>query len=320
MAWIIGIDEAGYGPNLGPLVMTSVAARVPDEQWDANLWQLLAAAVRRGGDRDDGRLMVDDSKVVYSPARGLAGLEQHVLAALWRGPLTSACLRDYLHWACAGVPDDLHAESWYRGTNPLPCQADGQVVATAAERFDQACTTASVGRWLVCSIVIPTPRFNALLEDGDSKGAVLAHGLVRLLRENLSRLPAGEPLAFLIDKHGGRNAYAAMIQHALPDGVVTARQESMARSAYRVQGLGREVRLRFQPRADGECFCVALASMASKYAREMLMLEFNRFWLRHVPDLKPTAGYPGDAARFLEAIRDVAAKLGLKESALWRRK
>jgi hypothetical protein len=74
MAWIIGIDEAGYGPNLGPLVMSSVACRVPDEQLDADLWRLLAAAVRRGGDRDDGRLVVDDSKVVYSTSRGLAGL------------------------------------------------------------------------------------------------------------------------------------------------------------------------------------------------------------------------------------------------------
>ena len=28
MPWIVGIDEAGYGPNLGPFVMTAVASRV----------------------------------------------------------------------------------------------------------------------------------------------------------------------------------------------------------------------------------------------------------------------------------------------------
>jgi len=60
--------------------------------------------------------------------------------------------------------------------------------------------------------------------------------------------------------------------------------------------------------------------MCSKYLREVLMLEFNQFWQKHLPDLKPTAGYPGDAARFFEAIRPVAATLGLAESALWRRK
>ena len=36
--------------------------------------------------------------------------------------------------------------------------------------------------------------------------------------------------------------------------------------------------------------------------------------------LKPTAGYPGDAARFFEAIRPCCERLGLPEAAVWRRK
>src|SRR5581483_7740844 len=124
----------------------------------------------------------------------------------------------------------------------------------------------------------------------------------------------------LVDKHGGRNAYAAMIQHALPGGMVVARQEGMACSAYHVLGLGREVELKFQPRADTEHFCVALASMASKYLRELLMLEFNCFWKAKHPDLKPTAGYPTDSKRFWADIRRLVKRLGIKKDTLWRRK
>src|SRR5262249_58578161 len=129
-----------------------------------------------------------------------------------------------------------------------------------------------------------------------------------------------EPLLFLIDKHGGRNNYSAMLQQALPDGLVLAQEEGMLRSVYRVLGMRRDVRLIIQPRADGEYFCVALASMVSKYVREILMLEFNRFWQSHVPGLRATAGYPGDAERFLEEIHPAAGRLGIPETMLWRRR
>ena len=101
---------------------------------------------------------------------------------------------------------------------------------------------------------------------------------------------------------------------------VVAHEEGRARSVYSFLAPGRRMRLTFQPRADAEHLCVALASMVSKYLREALMLEFNRFWQEQVPGLKPTAGYPGDAARFLEAIRPAAERLGVPEAALWRRK
>ena len=82
MPWMVGIDEAGYGPNLGPLVMTAVACRVPEKLAGANLWQVLRGAVRRRKEENDGRLLIEDSKVVYSTTRGLLDLETGVLATL----------------------------------------------------------------------------------------------------------------------------------------------------------------------------------------------------------------------------------------------
>ena len=84
MPWILGVDEAGYGPNLGPFVMSAVACRVPDALAGANLWQALAPAVRRHGDKSPG-LVIDDSKLVHSGARGLRNLEAALWAALHPG-------------------------------------------------------------------------------------------------------------------------------------------------------------------------------------------------------------------------------------------
>jgi ribonuclease HII len=102
--------------------------------------------------------------------------------------------------------------------------------------------------------------------------------------------------------------------------MVLAVRESAEQSVYRVLGLRRPVQMTFLPRADTAHLCVALASMVSKYLRELLMGELNAFWAQQTPGLKPTAGYPGDAARFYHAIRPAVERLGIPERAVWRRK
>jgi hypothetical protein len=327
MPWIVGIDEAGYGPNLGPLVMTSVACRVPERLWDVDLWHVLRPAVRRHADAEDGRLLVADSKLIYSTTRGLGALETGVLATLLYDnvdesltSLPTPTLSHVVERLCPAAHADLRGEPWYAGAIALPVEAQADVYHRAAVRFRRACGRRQIAWGIVRCVVVCPARFNALLDQWGSKGAVLGHGLAELLAHNHEPDDSAEPVHFLIDKHGGRNTYAAMIQQALPEGMVVAREEGMDRSRYSVLGLKRDVRLTFQPRADAEHFCVALASMVSKYLREILMREFNGFWQTHVPGLKPTAGYPGDAARFFADIQPVLPRLGIVEESLWRRK
>ncbi len=320
MPWLIGVDEAGYGPNLGPLVMTSVACRVPEAAAAPDLWDVLRTVVRKAGP-DDGRIVVADSKQVYDPHSGIGALERGVLATLWREPLhAEANLGPFLAATCADSLDDLRSETWHKGDGKLPISTEVAELTNAIARFEEACRDADLSRWVLRGVIVPTPRFNRLAEEAESKGAVLAHALGRLLATQRDLLEGEDALTYFVDKHGGRNRYAALIQHALPDGVVLAEQEGSLRSTYRVMGLGREVRLTFQPRADDEHFCVALASMAAKYLRERLMEEFNQFWLGHVPGLKPTAGYPNDSLRYMDAIRPAARKLGIAEEAIWRKR
>src|SRR4051794_12604170 len=104
MRWV-GIDEAGYGPNLGPLVMTAVVAEGVDER-APDLWSDLAATVARAGDPSD-RLWVDDSKAILKAPSGRARLEATCLAVLAAaGAAAPRNLADLLAAVGAGTPED----------------------------------------------------------------------------------------------------------------------------------------------------------------------------------------------------------------------
>jgi hypothetical protein len=201
----------------------------------------------------------------------------------------------------------------------LPAAVEGSAIGAMKEKWTENCKGEKIETWVARTVVIPAPRFNTLIDMGGSKGEVLASAFASLVGER-DRLPGEDALHFTIDKHGGRNTYAALVQRAVNEGMVLVREESALKSTYEVVGLSREVHLSFQPRADGSNFCVALASMLSKYLRELFMHEFNAFWRGHLPDLAPTAGYPGDAGRFLAAILPTAQRLGIEESLIWRKR
>ena len=120
------------------------------------------------------------------------------------------------------------------------------------------------------------------------------------------------------DKQGGRNFYGPLLQGAFAEGWVVTEHESATESRYHIEKLGRDVSIIFRPRADSGSISVALASMLCKYLREVCMLQFNKYWQQHLPTLKPTAGYPVDAKRFMTEIRPCLNRLGIEEELVWR--
>jgi hypothetical protein len=95
-------------------------------------------------------------------------------------------------------------------------------------------------------------------------------------------------------------------------------EETGARSEYALSRDGRRVRIRFEVRADSLYLPVALASMLSKYMRELHMEMLNDFWRGRVPDLQPTAGYYEDGLRFLADIEPARAEAGIPMEQLVR--
>ena len=317
MPILVGIDEAGYGPPLGPLVVSAAAFRVRDPGVD--LWQALAAVVRRcGTGRKGDSLVVDDSKRVYSSGRGLKQLERTVLSFTPPTTPLPCQLADWLPAVGYTRLAGLASMAWYVDSElELPTAATVDDASEAASRLAEC--QASAGVELVGVRVLPCfpPELNELFQRLDNKSVALFVVTGRLLRLVWQRAD-DEPVWVVLDKHGGRQRYYSLLRRAFPDEAVVPVTESSERSHYRVRSGPKRMEVIFEQSADSRHMPAALASMYSKYVRELFMLLENRFWATQVPGLKPTAGYPQDARRFLADIHDCRQGLNIPDHLLVR--
>lgn len=319
MPYLVGTDEAGYGPNLGPLVVSATVWRV-DSMQHTDLFSRLRDVVRSPGDEvGDEVVVIGDSKELYKPGKGLAGLEQGVftcLAAINKKPRTwKRIWKDLAREDSKGIGE----LPWYRDfDSKLPLELPAKQVRSRAERLLSACESAKCVPTQIESRVVFSPSFNQLCEQHGNKASALSQTTLQLVRQVLKKIPDDEPVYVLCDKHGGRNKYGPLLNDIFPDTLAMVRHEGRSESAYQLGTGKRRREIVFRAKADEDFLPSALASMVSKYLRELAMRAFNDYWTSQVADLKPTAGYPVDAKRFKKQIEPTQKELGIDDRDLWR--
>ncbi|MBI3837270.1 MAG: hypothetical protein HY288_04955 [Planctomycetia bacterium] len=319
MPFLIGTDEAGYAPNLGPLVISASVWWVDESDAQVDLYRRLKTVVCKSPSRRSRarRLAIADSKALYSPAHGLRVLERGVLAALG---LIDHCPGDWLEvWQLLDDEALAHLSSmpWHVNYDlRLPLAADAEDLARMIPKLRRGFEASGVRLVTLKSRAVFPEQFNRSTDEFGNKGEALSKITLALLADVLQHC-AGEPVRIVCDKHGGRNFYGRLLQQQFPETLVEVHGESAAESIYRWGPADQRIEARF--RAGGEDFMpAALASMASKYLRELAMRAFNDFWCGRVPDLAPTAGYPLDARRFRAAIHEAQLALGIADRIVWR--
>ncbi|MBL8879790.1 MAG: hypothetical protein JNG88_11785 [Phycisphaerales bacterium] len=322
MALLIGIDEAGYGPTLGPLVAASTVWRIPAADHNVDLWRLLRSCVARSAAKGQWRIVVGDSKQVYDRNKGIGTLERSVQAFLRCCGASCPDLTSLLAWLGTDVSESWGEAPWYRDlSHALP--HDPQSAASEAVFQRLADTLAEVGASCVAmrASVVPEHHFNARLSQTNNKAAVLIEQILRLLDRGI-RDAGDEPVFVTVDRLGGRDDYRKLLMTAFPDRDLHIVRMDDVVSEYRLapRQAGPDVCVRFQVEADNECLPVALASMAAKYVRELLMARFNAYWQVIAPGVRPTAGYYNDAQRFLQETSAIAAAARIEMQRFVRQK
>ena len=323
MGYLLGTDEAGYGPNLGPLVISATVWEAPDGVGVEDLFDRLAQVIASRLDRVVGnggaRVVMADSKVLYTPGKGLRHLERGLWAALG--------LLGHRPWTCRDVWRILAPEAeqqmasipWYVDNGrPAPLDCDAEEAEAPVEALRVGLSAVGVRLAAMRSRVIFEEEFNALIERHGSKGAALSHETLALAARMIKPLPSG-PISVVCDKHGGRNRYGALLAAHFPEWLVEVYGEGRARSEYRFGPAKRRIEVCFRTKAES-ALPAALASMASKYLRELAMRALNDFWRGRVPGLRATAGYPQDAKRFRVDVAEEVKRLKIAERVLWRMK
>ncbi|TET35063.1 MAG: hypothetical protein E3J72_13190 [Planctomycetota bacterium] len=324
--YVAGVDEAGYGPWLGPLVISASVFKIsePPENFWTRLSSAVHARIRGAGDK----VVVADSKKLYNRKKGLRTLEETVWSFLHllHGDKINS-LEDYIKHLSCGQVSGCDRYPWYDpNSTKLPRVAFTNMTHKKSRALSECMVEAGIEFSGVWSERLHAGEFNRILEDTDNKSLVEWRAVSYMLL-HLAKTFGRDGLLIIVDRLGGRRRYGRQLFETFgsvrfgKDNAAKLKivEQKKKRSEYELKGAaGGIVRIVFEEKADRNHFPVALASCFSKYLRELFVESLNNYFTKHDPKLKPTAGYVKDARRWLADTKELRQRLGVNRVLLVR--
>lgn len=301
--YVVGIDENGLGPRLGPLVAT--AATIEVDAYDASKWRALGVSLGLGDSKQTGAFgrMGGIESVALALAERAFGrpvtTPDELLDAIsidGRLSLRARCPTDATAQQCWSEPLSLptYGGDPAHGRDVLARLAKGGVRVTRV-RTSLACAKA----------------LNEDLALGHNKLDVDLRLFEHLLVD--AHRAAGRVLA-ICGKIGGIKSYGTRFTQL---GQVKVQEEQARSSVYQTtQG-----EVRFEVSADDHHLPVGIASMVGKYVREIGMRRIIQFY-RELDDRLPDAsGYHDSVTtRFIDDSASLRKRLHIVQDCFRRQK
>src|SRR5687768_15740814 len=191
MLYVIGTDEAGYGPHLGPLVISATVWQVDDPAKATDLYRVLKKVICANPERANGRrVAMGDSKVLYKPGQ-IHDLERGALAALACVGYRCGPWRELWHFLDQSAACNGDTLAWHNGFElSLPLEVDLKKLAKLTTALHDGLEQAGVHLVGLHSRTIFPREFNDLTESFDNKSETLSRLTLELLSQVIERLPA----------------------------------------------------------------------------------------------------------------------------------
>ena len=183
MGLIIGVDEAGYGPNLGPLAVCATAWRIPSELNSDNLTEVIPRITADRPGKDE--IQIADSKVMYKPGSGIETLENTVQVMSRVTGFHLELVSDWHSWISRFDPQWTNQTvdvPWFHGDRQLPVAADTDVINDLSDSITASLAQCGIELIDVEMNLIPAKRFNELLKVNKGKGELLSNASAGLFK------------------------------------------------------------------------------------------------------------------------------------------
>jgi ribonuclease HII len=317
MAVLVGIDEAGFGPILGPLVASSCSFSVPNDLLKSDLWEVLRRSISVTRKHISGRLLITDSKKAYSKSIGIGHLERTVLTILKCLGKEPETLSEIIEVLCPSSLERLNEYPWHKNMRTFALSKNLADRAIAAAAFSSDLIANGMSLLDIRSCCLDVAHYNAMVEAVKNKAIVLFTAISQLIKNAYDNC-AEDELQIIVDHQGGRVRYRPSLQKMFPEMEMKILKESPLLSSYELHEREKMMRLHFVVGADRKYMPVSLASMVSKYLRELLVGNMNQYFAAFDSGLKPTAGYWKDGLRFINDLKTTLPHVNFDSNQLIR--
>ncbi|MGB8227433.1 MAG: hypothetical protein WCE45_11310 [Sedimentisphaerales bacterium] len=315
---LVGIDEAGLGPILGPLVVSAACFSVPADKIQADpaashfaaasMWSLLSDSVWSNKKHLAGRLLICDSKKAYTPSTGIAYLEKTVLSCLEILGKTPVSITELIDALCPTCKNRLAQYPWHKDLSHRDIKFNHDDIAISAGAFGRNLEKHNMSLITLKSFCFDVAFYNEMIGKVNNKSTVLFMAVCSLIDE-IIKSAQHTNFHFIIDRQGGRTKYTRQLRTMFPDMELKVLDENDNISSYELIMSGKKVKIDFIVKADADFLPACLASMVSKYLREQLMGCINSYFVEKCQNLKPTAGYWTDGKRFINDLKQIAPEI-----------